>query len=116
VDGAASVKSPWNALTANNGEKVNGFTFVASGDAGGATLRVKATNMGSDQDFCNEFTIVPGQPVEVQWSELVHMCWGSAGTETLDLTNLEALQWQVVTDQNDPHTVTNLCIESISWF
>ena len=37
-------------------------------------------------------------------------------TEFLDLTNLEALQWQVVTDQNDPHTVTNLCIESISWF
>ena len=111
-NGEMSVKSPYDALA--NG--VQGFTFVASGDAGGATLRVKATNVGSDQDFCDEFTIVPGQAVTVQWSDLKHMCWGTAGDQVLNLENLEALQWQVVTDQNDPHTVTNFCIESISWF
>ena len=111
-NGEESVKSPYNA----NENMVKGFTFVASGDAGGATLRVKATNAGSEEDFCKAFTIVPGTPVTVQWSDLKHQCWGSTGTQVLDLTNLEALQWQVVTDQNDPHTVTNLCIESISWF
>jgi len=110
--GDASVKSPYNA----NMHNVKGFTFVASGSAGGATLRVKVTEMGSTEDFCMKFTIVPNTPVTVEWSDFKHKCWDSSGTDVPDLTNLEALQWQVVTDPDASHEVTNLCIESLSWF
>lgn len=115
-NGEMSDKSPWNSLTANAGAKVTGFTFTVSGSAGGATLRVKATNVGSEEDFCKSFTIVPDTPVTVALADLKHQCWGSTGTELLDMENIEALQWQVVSDQNEAHTVTNLCIENLSWY
>jgi len=114
--GENSVQGVWNALTANAGGPVTGFTFLVSGEAGGATLRFKAKNEGSDEDFCKAFTIVPGTPVTIALSELVHQCWGTSGTQVLNLENISQLQWQVVTDAAASHTVTNLCIESVSWY
>jgi len=114
--GENSTQGVWNALTANNGGPVTGFTFLVSGEAGGATLRFKAKNEGSDEDFCKAFTIVPDTPVTIALSELVHQCWGTAGTQVLNLENISQLQWQVVTDAAASHTVANLCIQSLSWY
>lgn len=110
--GEDSMQGVWDALAAG----VTGFTFTVSGDAGGAVLRFKAKNEGSDEDFCKAFTIVPGTPVSIALSELTHQCWGTTGTQVLGLTNISQLQWQVVTDAAASHTVTNLCIENLSWY
>lgn len=110
--GEDSTQGVWDALAAG----VTGFTFTVSGDAGGATLRFKAKNEGSDEDFCKSFTIVPGTPVNIALSELQHQCWGTTGTQVLSLTNISQLQWQVVTDAAASHDVASLCIENLAWY
>lgn len=110
--GDDSVKSPFDADAAG----ISGFQFTVSGDAAGATIRFKATDVPNDgEDFCAK--IVLGQEnQQVTFDQLKHMCWGADGTKTLDTTQLMQLQWQIVTDASGSYPVTNFCIENLAWF
>jgi hypothetical protein len=115
--GDGSVPMPWDALTANEGGPIMGFKFMASGNAGGATLRVKAKNPGDETDYCKAFTIVPGVEVTVALSDFKPDCWSATSDKPpLTLTAIESLQWQVVSSKAMGYTVENLCIESLSWY
>jgi hypothetical protein len=95
---------------------VAGFEFQVSGTvAAGATVRFKATQVGMSEDFCKAITVVPGTTVKVLLSELKHMCWGDDGTLVLDTTQLEALQWQIVTGKDASYKVTDFCVEKLGW-
>lgn len=109
--GEDSVASPFDAVAAG----IGGFEFQVSGDVTAATVRFKATQMGSTADFCKAITVVPGQVVKVMFSELEHECWSPNTDKTLDLTQLEAIQWQIVTDDKTAHKVTNFCVKSLGW-
>ena len=115
--GDASVKSTWNALTANAGGPVTGFKFRASGTTDGATLRVKAKNPGDDTDYCKAFTIVPGVDFDVKIADFKPECWGSTSSKPpLKLDTIESLQWQIVSSKAKGYTIANFCIESLSWY
>lgn len=102
-----SMESPYNAT--ENG--VTGFSFNITGAFDG-TIRFKAKVMGSDEDYCAEVDLGPNK---VDLSTLMHKCWDdSLATETLDLTNLAQIQWQLVTKQNTEYTDVTFCVESLS--
>jgi hypothetical protein len=107
---------PWNANAAGpEGVAVTGFTFdVSFGDFTGKDVRFKATMEGSDQDFC--IKIPKEGPNKVVLADLEHMCWGGDGTETLDVTKLLQLQWQMVTEPGNQFEVENFCINNVAWF
>lgn len=110
--GEDSVQYPFDAAAAG----ITGFQFTVSGSAPGATIRFKATDVPNDgEDFCAEIDISTPD-IQVPLTELVHMCWGTAGTETLDVTQLQQLQWQIVTDPNGPIEITNFCIDNLAWY
>lgn len=110
--GEDSMKTPWDAVAAG----VQGFKMLLSGDVGGAVVRFKAKMDGSDEDFCAEVDVepTPGAVTEVLFSELEHMCWGTAGTLTLDTTKLVQVEWQIVPEIDTPFTVTNFCVERLA--
>jgi hypothetical protein len=107
---------PWNANAAGpEGVAVQGFSFdVSFGDfAGKDGVRFKATMEGSDQDFC--IKIEEGYN-KVMLEDLKHQCWGNDNPETLDVTKLLQLQWQMVTEPSNSFEVTNFCVNEVSWF
>ncbi len=92
---------------------ITGFEFTLSGDAGGAELRFKIVDDSNpDEDFCT--TVSAGESVQVDLAEIEHMCWGSDGTITPDLTQISQVQWQVVSDAAASFEVDNLCVERVA--
>jgi hypothetical protein len=108
--GEGSSPMPFDA----SAKGITGFEFKMSGDAQSATLRFKATQAGLTDDFCYKISPVPGQAVKVRFSELKHSCW-EPDDVALDVTKLEAIQWQIVTDVTSPHKVTNFCITELGY-
>jgi hypothetical protein len=97
----------WSATAAG----VEGFSFQTSGSLSGAVLRFKAKMAGSDEDFCKDITV---GDVSVDLSELRHNCFaGGVATQALDLTKLEQLNWQIVSDANTSFTVTDFCVDGL---
>jgi hypothetical protein len=94
---------------------ITGFEFKMTGDVQSATIRFKATQAGLVEDFCAKITILPGQPIQVRFADLTHMCWGTDGTMTLDVTQLEAIQWQIVTGTASPYNITNFCVTELGY-
>lgn len=90
---------------------LTGFTFQTSGMTGGAVVRFKAKMEGSDSDFC---TAVPIGANEVALADLKHNCYtGGMASETLDVTKLVQLEWQIVPEANTSYEVSNFCIEYV---
>ena len=109
--GDASVKSTYDATS----HGITGFKFNLTGDVGGATVRFKAVPTGATTDFCNTITtMVPGD-VTVNLADILSECWSTGGLP-VPLDALESLQWQIVTDNKDAHTVSNFCVNSLEWF
>ena len=105
--GEDSDVNAWNATAAG----VTGFSFATSGSLGGAVLRFKAKMLGSDEDFCTNVAV---GSTSVDLSELRHNCFaGGVATQALDLTQIEQINWQIVSDANTFFTVTDFCIDSL---
>lgn len=106
--GDASTKMAYDA------SGLTGFAFETSGTTGGAVVRFKAKMEGSDQDFC---TAVPIGANQVALTDLKHNCYtGGVASETLDVTKLVQLEWQIVPEAGTSYTVTDFCIEYVGYY
>lgn len=109
--GDVSEKSVFDAVAAG----ITGFRFKVGGDSGGADVRFKVVPKDSTIDYCKTITTsVPGD-VEVRLADVLTECWNPNGVPA-DLTMLESLQWQIVTDNTASHDVKSFCVESLEWF
>jgi hypothetical protein len=111
VDGAASVKSTWDATAAG----VTGFTFDISDGGFSGTIRFKAKMEGSTEDFC---AVVENGSNSVALADLKYHCWeaSEAADGTLDVTKLVQLEWQLVTAAGTEYTVTDFCVNSVAYY
>jgi hypothetical protein len=89
---------------------VQGISFRITGTAVPVTLRFKAVVEG--QDGANYCTAVVSGANNVRFAELYDECWLGSTGETPDLTQLTALQWQVVTNDVTA-TPFDFCIEDL---
>jgi hypothetical protein len=106
--GEDSTKSPWNALAAG----VTGFSFQTSGSLDGAVLRFKAKMEGSDEDFCTQVSIGSSS---IDLADLRHNCYvGGVATQSLDVTKIVQLEWQLVSDANVNFYISDFCIGGLS--
>src|SRR5690606_37382341 len=84
---------------------IEGFRFRVSGDAGGAEVRFKVTEMDSHEDFC--IAIALNEDLEISLDSLEHNCW-DPGTLTLERTRAHALQWQVLASESASFTISDM--------
>jgi|GEM_PF-4651335 len=96
---------------------VAGFEFELSGDLGSAQLEFSAVHAGaSGYDYC-VLPVAVGEVVRVDLADLEYECWSTdAGSLLLDRRKLTEISWRLRADNVSTHTVTNLCIESVSAF
>jgi hypothetical protein len=112
VDGAASVKMPFNATAAG----VTGFNIKITGDAGGLPIRVNFTKVAAP-DGPSPFVAVPGTSTtgyDVLIADaLIPASWDACtGDDCLaDPTSIYDIQIQVV--GGDEAANYNVCVESI---
>jgi hypothetical protein len=112
--GEGSTPMPFDA----NMNGITGFEFKLSGDPGAGEIRFKATMAGSSEDFCFKISpILPNSTIQVHFSQLEHKCWEMPpkDVETIDVSKLQALQWQVVTNEKTPYIVKNFCVTELGY-
>jgi hypothetical protein len=90
---------------------VTGFGFDISTLPVGGQLRFNVLVSGEpENNYCALITATAGN--EFRWEDLKLSCWAAMPT-TPDPTKIEAVHWQIVTNENAPYDF-NFCVSNIT--
>lgn len=108
VPGGPSV--PYNATT--NG--LAGISATISGATIPMEMRFKFKMFGSNENYCKEVMgATSGQSIVLHTGDAVHNCWSPDSTSTLDVTNIENYEVQVVS-QTSGDISFDFCLTNIT--
>jgi hypothetical protein len=119
------VKMPWDSTGAKTGSpKVIGFSFTISGYPTGAVVRVEfptpltdptgnslSLTISKDGTYRADLTTMTSDPNYLKES---FAPTGDAGAPKWDPTQVESIQFHVVTDTSAAHPVMNFCVSNLT--
>jgi hypothetical protein len=97
--------NPFNAQAAG----VTGFGFHIGPLPVGGQLRFNVVVAGDTNNYCKAIT--GEQSVMMRWEDLQQSCW-AAMPVTPDPTNIEAIHWQIVTNDANSYEF-DFCVEGL---
>ncbi len=107
---AGGTSEPYDALS--NG--LGGISVTIAGATIPAEMRFKFKMFGSNENYCKEVMgATSGQTITLNTGDAVHNCWAPDNASTLDVTNIENYEVQVVS-QTTENVPFDFCLSNIT--